>query len=1432
VRCDQVPSHPVDGEYVKEWLVLGPFFPDDLERDFLAGTGGEANINPREGDTVATEDGKILTWKRYKSKADMVDLVNVFGYLENTTVYAFCMLQSETTGDVSFSVRNDDGIAVWINGKRVYSYHDLRDLFLDSDLFEANLESGANCCLVKVTQENWLWGFAMKPLPASRAIISGVVTDEAGSSVPNVDVRAEQYGQPIATAKTDTSGRYKMGVYPVSGKYDFSATQGRMGNWHLDVQLSEQESRTLNIKLRDAVSIEGRLLMLDDKTAHAAVPVQAIRNGEVVATVLSDRWESSGRYEFINLKPGDYQLRCQILGGYVYYGEERRGKRESQKAGRLEDGTAPDKSISLRVEQGEALKNIDFRFASFKKGTWRNYTCLDGLSCIEISAICRDTDGVMWFGTNGGGVSRYDGRGFVNFTTRDGLASNRVHAIYCDPDGLMWFGTEGGVSRYDGSDFVNFTTEDGLVDNRVMDIRRDTDGIMWFATMGGVSRYDGEEFLSLTTEDGLVQSNVQAIYCDTDGDIWFGTHGGVSTYDGDRFVNLTVADGLIDQRVNSICCDPEGMMWFATASGVSRYDGQEFVSFTSEKDGLVSHSARSVCCDPDGTLWFGILGGVSRYDGKTFVNFTSQDGLPDSGITGGIYCDTDGMMWFGTYMGVSRYDRETFADLSKKDGLPADLVRSIHRAPDGTMWIGTSGGISHYDGKQFINFTMEDRPVGSFVNVVLCDPDGVLWIGTEWGGVSRYDGRQFVDFTIEDGSLPHPRVNAIYRDMDGVLWFGTGLMYIGMYIGGNGGLVRYDGKEFATFTAEDGLPSDEVLAICRETDGALWIGTAGGLSRYDARGMGDFPHFVNFTTEDGLPDDSISAIYSDPNGVMWFGTSDGVSRYDARDAGNSPSFTSFTTQDGLVHGIIIAIHRTTDGVLWFASYGGGISMYDGIAWSSLDTRDGLAGDHVRAMDEEPDGSLWFATSAGLVRYRRNSTRPRVRIISVTAEQTYTDLSAIPGFIAGQRITIEYAALDFKTIPEKQQYRCRVYETGDVRLETRDTGQGKDVSSLKSQVSSLKSDVSYDPPTKETTFDWIPEKPGTFIFEVQAIDRDLNYSEPARLSLTVQPDPVLAELNYLRRVSGKYHFDSIVGRSAAMRQVRVLMERVIDSGLTVLIIGETGTGKELVAKAIHHNSQRREHPLRALNCGAVPKDLVASTLFGHRRGAFTGANADRMGLFEEASGGTVLLDEIGEMPQDAQIHLLRVLEEREVQRLGENVPRSVDVWVIAMSNRDLVKEVGEGHFREDLYYRLSEFPIRIPPLREHVEDIPLLAEHFLQEIDRDLDGFAPGMFDMLQSHPWPGNVRELRNVIRRAAALAEEGEQIQPYHFPPEITHGESLIQEILSERTGLSAAVEALQRRLIEDALRQCNGNRSQAAKILNIHRPSLIRLMKRFGIE
>ena len=256
------------------------------------------------------------------------------------------------------------------------------------------------------------------------------------------------------------------------------------------------------------------------------------------------------------------------------------------------------------------------------------------------------------------------------------------------------------------------------------------------------------------------------------------------------------------------------------------------------------------------------------------------------------------------------------------------------------------------------------------------------------------------------------------------------------------------------------------------------------------------------------------------------------------------------------------------------------------------------------------------------------------------------------------------------------------------------------------------------------------------------------------------------------MGAKYHFSNIIGASDAIKEVFALMEEAIDSCSDVLITGETGTGKELVAKEIHYNSPRKEHPLLVCNCNGIPKNVLLNQLFGHGKGAFPGAIEGKIGSFEAAEEGTLILDEIDDMPKDVQSSLLRVLDDREVQRLGETTTRSIDVRVIAITNCDLPNLVEAGRFLFDLCTWLKAFEIRLPPLRERREDIPLLVEHFYQEaclqLRRASAGFTPDAMEMLSRYPWPGNVRELRSIIRRACAQAGEEEQIQIHHLPSQI----------------------------------------------------------------
>ncbi len=307
-------------------------------------------------------------------------------------------------------------------------------------------------------------------------------------------------------------------------------------------------------------------------------------------------------------------------------------------------------------------------------------------------------------------------------------------------------------------------------------------------------------------------------------------------------------------------------------------------------------------------------------------------------------------------------------------------------------------------------------------------------------------------------------------------------------------------------------------------------------------------------------------------------------------------------------------------------------------------------------------------------------------------------------------------------------------------------------------------------------------------------------------------------------------DTLIGRSAAMQQVYKLIGRVAGSDATVLITGESGTGKELVAQVLHRSSARAQGPFVAVNCAALPETLLESELFGHEKGAFTGAMAQRKGRFEQASKGTIFLDEIGEVSQATQKKLLRVLQERTFERVGGNVPIKADVRIIAATNRDLPEEVRNGNFREDLYYRLNVVNIHMPPIRDRKEDIPLLVDHFLRKhrFSRDKPSrIADAAMEMLMQHEWPGNVRQLENTIERAVVLAQGG-PIGPEHLllSDNVSAREQILDGALSRLIGgtadLPTLLADLRRRLIALALERTHGDHAAAARLLGVDTVSL----------
>jgi DNA-binding NtrC family response regulator/ligand-binding sensor domain-containing protein len=1071
--------------------------------------------------------------------------------------------------------------------------------------------------------------------------------------------------------------------------------------------------------------------------------------------------------------------------------------------------TAPDCRLHWRLElyrtsagsgHTQAAKGIHVEAGSGNRsGIWYALDLADGLPSSTIAAICQDRQGALWFGTLGGGVSRFDGQAFSTFTTDDGLGHNAVTAILEDRRGHLWFGTGhgsrggGGVSRYDGEAITTFTTDDGLAGNTVRSILEDRFGRLWFGTWGGgVSCWDDERFEGFTTADGLLHNSVPSALEDRQGQLWFGTRGGgVSRWDGQIFANLATTDREIWELLE----DRQGNLWFGGwgGTGLSRWDGQTVEPVVIEH-GLPSRSVHAMAEDSQGHLWFGFWGGeehpVCRYDGRTFDALVAADGRTPGEVST-IFEDRQEHLWFGTRTsGVCRYSGQHLQTFSTQDGLKSNWVWSLLEDRKGAMWFGTyGGGVTRWDGQTCTTFTTDDGLGHNEVRVLFEDRVGNLWFGTQGGGVSRWDGDGFTTFTTDDG-LGHNRLWAILEDRVGRLWFGTE----------GGGVSRWDGQAFTTFTTDDGLASNNVRALIEDQHGAIWLGhesagldSGGGLSRWDGH------TFTCYTTADGLPYDQVRSLFTDRQGHLWSGTGDwiygkGLSRYD----GNA--FTTFAGIDELSHHTVACMLEDDQGHQWFGSQGGGVIRCDGQVLQTLRKRDGLANDMVYDLLQDHRGDIWIATHCGVTRYRNQPLPPRIQLTAVVADRRYEPRGTIALNSSHPLLGFEFRGQCFKTHRDQLVYiyRLRGYEE-----EWRTTRQ------------------------RRVEFSALPL--GEYAFEVKVVDRDLNHSETAEVRVCIEPDALVESLTTALGQSGPR--GEFVGRSAALRRVQQQLRQFAPAALTGLILGETGTGKGLAARTLHRLSPRCRAPFVLFSCGGQPDSLIESELFGHEKGAFTGAASRRLGKVEMARGGTLFLDEIGDLPLAAQVKLLRLLEERTFERVGGTRVLSAEVRVVAATNRDLQQMVAEGAFRQDLYFRLVGFVIHLPPLHQRRGDIPLLALSFLgpmaAHLDKPVSGLSNAAEAMLMAYDWPGNVRELQHAMERAVVVCRgqtiEVEDLSLDRGPP----GEPTLAQHVT--------LEEHERRYIHAVLQDTGGRIAGpqgAAAILGLPESSLRYRMKKLGIQ
>ncbi|MHB8520051.1 MAG: two-component regulator propeller domain-containing protein [Limisphaerales bacterium] len=1083
------PVHDVDGSFIREWLVLGPFPSKDLETDFLADAGGEANVRPKEGDTVRTKDGKQLVWTRLRSEHDVVDLERVLGNLEWSVVYAYCDVGADRIFATDARIVAWPPGDFWLNGKRIgrFSVGDRFDL---PPVLPIQVHSGRNPCLFKLRFEfEPPYAFAFQPLPPQRATAEVHVTDPGGRPVPGALIQFFDRGERVARLRTDDSGKAEACVYPPAALYDLRITSGELGTWLSAVSLRQGERRKVEAMLRPAISISGKVLALDG-SPQTAIVVQALRVPDDVAsgnadqparphysgfpsepwinsagegrpgmraerassetrmhsllprpafseTVLSD---TNGNFQFVNLRSGQYRLRAHGAHGYV----DPKGE------------GSPDSSKPIVVEPGRVSDGIKFVFAEAKKGVWNTYPVRMGLVDVNPSTVHRTPDGMLWVGSLEHTLHAYDGVAFKVFSSPE-FPGNYVRDLAHDASGALWVGTDKGISHLVGDRLEPMPFNQTLPGKDVGSILADLDGAVWFGTTSGLCEYDGRRLVRWTIREGTPSNEIGALLRTRDGALWMSTCRSLARFDGRHFSEPVWLCGLRQATWDRLHQAKDGAIWFCSPdyeTAAYRYDGTA-LSRLGQEEGLAGDKVFDIAETSDGVLWFATNHGLSRFDGNTILNYTEKDGL-SSELVQRIFVDADDVLWCANGWGVSRFDPRGFIGIAKRDGLinqqndTAGVFAIEPDAPSG-YWLGTEwSGVYHLGGESRDLLAKADFFGTNYVRHIVRSADGTLWLGTADGLYKRQGGR--VTRVLERNWMI-----ALNRDDQGQLWFGQG------WIGG--GLSRYNPQtgEVATFTRQDGLPDDAVWALEPATGGGMWIGTASGLARFRAGKI------ENAGEKLRIPAGPVISLRRDADGTLWVGGDIGLFRL------NGTNLTSITATNGAPVGRVWCTARMADGILWIGTDKNGLLGYDGQALTMLDKRDGLLGNRVIALRPDADGSLLIGfVGDGLTRYRRTKSLPSVRLVEVTLEdRTSAEFTKLPATEIGKRVSVQYQEIDLKTYPDKRQFRY--------------------------QVAGPHGEVLFAGITKDRRFEWTPRKGGTYLFEVQAIDRDLNYSKPARLT---------------------------------------------------------------------------------------------------------------------------------------------------------------------------------------------------------------------------------------------------------------------------------------------------------------------------------------------
>ena len=1009
-----------------------------------------------------------------------------------------------------------------------------------------------------------------------------------------------------------------------------------------------------------------------------------------------------------------------------------------------------------------------------RTGPWLRLGVQDGLPAGYVYEMAEAGDGVFFFATSRG-LCCFDGGQFSTLGVGDGLPPGEISDCAATPDGQVWATSLAGrLCRIGHGRVTAYDQADGLARGRAFCLLPSNDGCVWIGGEHGLSRWSRGGIRTWGHDDGIPDPGVATVAPAAGGGIWLSCgRAGIARLDGDTFTHYSTADGLSTNWVNGLVEDGDGALWIAGCGGdVTRFDGQSCTHF-GFNEGLAHNWLFSLALDPEGRIWAGTQNqGVSVLQDGRFHTHTTGDGL-QSNVVRCIFRDSLDRMWLGGF-GVTRCDARYVGLLPPPANASKLDVEAAAFEPSGALLAGTRDGLHRWRAGAWRRSWTDLQTVVRSIRPL---NDGTAWLGAMYigGGVLKLAGDEVQRITARQGTFAD-YVYAVDAAPDGEVWAAT-----------REGLRRVIDGAFSAVDIPEHLATACVTCVLAEADGGVWAGTAGLGAAYLADGSCRW-----VTPADGLPAGQVNAIARDRKGRVWVATAGGVACL------TDGEISVFTAADGLSHDEITSVMADRGGHYWFATLGGGVCRFDGTVFQRLTEVDGLPGGTVRQVIEGPDGNYWIACEGGLARYRPSEVRPEAAVRRAITRQRQEGVAEVHA-TAGETVVLEVTGRSPTTHPSRLAY---VYQLRGHQDEAQ---------------------VSY---SRRIEYAGLPE--GRYTFSVRAVDRDLNYSDPAEVSLVVGPDPTAEALAHALSVGVDGHSE-FVGASQALRDVLAQLIEVARTDLTVLIEGETGTGKGLAARFVHANGDCSAGPFIQVNCGAMPEGLVESELFGHEKGAFTGATSRKLGKAELASGGTLFLDEIGDLSLPAQVKLLRLLEERTFERVGGTETHQTDVRVIAATNRDILAMVSAGRFREDLYYRLEAFPVRLPPLRERRDDVPLLAAYFVERMSAHLNrpsmGLSQAALGALMAYDWPGNIRELEHALQRAVIVAR-GTEIAASDINVQLGGGAPV--------EGHLTMAEAERRHILHvmDSVGWRVRGPGGAAELLGLAESTLRSRMKRLGIQ